>query len=305
MQLRDIWYVLAAADEGSFSKAALKVHVSQPALSQLIQRLEDELGVRLFVRKCSRVTLTPAGRIFYEDGKVILALSEHLKHKMSDFNRLKTGELAISVSPFYQKCYLLGVLTEFQKQHFGIKVRLVDAFSSDSEALLVQGQVDLSFVILPYQNKSIKYETIFTEKVYLAVPRQFEVNRLLPPPRERPCTIEDLKVLKGQPFVMYEKGRRMWGSSMDLCQSAGFDPVISFESNVCESLNAMVAGNMGVGFVPSAIDRVNGRYDSVIYYEIDSEKAVRTLTIGYMEKNMTTASKEFVRVVQGHEMGDG
>ena len=76
MQLRDIHYVLAAADEGSFSKAAVKVHVSQPALSQLIQRLEDELGVKLFVRKSNRVTLTPAGKIFYEDGKVILALSD-------------------------------------------------------------------------------------------------------------------------------------------------------------------------------------------------------------------------------------
>lgn len=299
MQLRDIRYVLAAADEGSFSKAALKVHVSQPALSQLIQRLEDELGVRLFVRKSSRVTLTPAGKIFYEDGKVILALSEQLMHKMSDFHGLKKGELTIGVSPFYQKCYLLGVLTEFQKRHFGIKVRLVDAFSSDSEALLVQGQVDLAFVILPYKNQSIKYEKVFTEKVYLAVPRQFEINRLLPSPQERPCTIEDLKVLKGQPFVMYERGRRMWGSAMDLCRSAGFEPLIDFESNVCESLNAMVAGGMGVGFVPSAIDRVKGRYDSVIYYEIDSDKAVRTLTIGYMEKNMNAASREFARVVQG------
>ena len=102
MQLRDIHYVLAAADEGSFSKAAVKVHVSQPALSQLIQRLEDELGVKLFVRKSNRVTLTPAGKIFYEDGKVILALSDPLIHEMNDFQSLKKGELTISVSPFDQ-----------------------------------------------------------------------------------------------------------------------------------------------------------------------------------------------------------
>lgn len=299
MQLRDIQYVLAAADEGSFSKAAVKVHVSQPALSQLIQRLEDELGVKLFVRKSNRVTLTPAGKIFYEDGKVILTLSEQLIHKMNDFQSLKKGELTISVSPFYQKCYLLGVLSEFQKRHFGIKVRLVDAFSSDSETLLVQGQVDLAFVMLPYQNKSIKYERVFEEQIFLAVPRQFAINRKLPDPGERPCTIEDLKALKDEPFVMYEHGRRMWGSSMALCRSAGFEPRVAFESNVCESLNAMVAGGMGVGFVPSAIDRINGRYDSVIYYPIDDENAVRTLTIGYMEKNVTSAAREFVRVVKG------
>lgn len=72
------------------------------ALSQLIQHLEDELGVKLFVRKSNRVTLTPAGKIFYEDGKVILALSDQLIHKMNDFQSLKKGELTISVSPFYR-----------------------------------------------------------------------------------------------------------------------------------------------------------------------------------------------------------
>ena len=108
-----------------------------------------------------------------------------------------------------------------------------------------------------------------------------------------------MKVLKDEPFVMYEHGRRMWGSSIALCRSAGFEPRVAFESNVCESLNAMVAGGMGVGFVPSAIDRVKARYDSVIYYPIDDENAVRTLTIGYMEKNMTSAAREFVRVVKG------
>lgn len=298
MQLRDIQYVLAAADEGSFSKAAVKVHVSQPALSQLVQRLEDELGVKLFVRKSNRVTLTPAGKIFYEDGKKILALSEQLIHKMNDFQNLKKGELTISVAPLYQKCYLLRVLSEYQKRHFGIKVRLVDAFSTDSEMLLVQGQVDLAVVILPFQNKSIKYEKVFEEQIFLAVPKQFAINQKLPDPKERPCMIEDLRVLKDEPFVMYEHGRRMWGSSMALCRSAGFEPRVAFESNVCESLNAMVAGGMGVGFVPSAIDRINGRYDSVVYYPIDDEKAVRTLTIGYMEKNITSAAREFFRVVK-------
>lgn len=99
MQLRDIVYVLAVADEGNFSKAALKVHVSQPALSQLIQRLEDELGVKLFIRKSNRVILTNAGKIFYEDGKEILKRSDKLIEKMRDFRSLKEGELTIAITP--------------------------------------------------------------------------------------------------------------------------------------------------------------------------------------------------------------
>lgn len=73
----------------------------------------------------------------------------------------------------------------------------------------------------------------------------------------------------------------------------------AFESNVCESLNAMVAGRDGRGLCAVGHRRVKARYDSVIYYPIDDENAVRTLTIGYMEKNMTSAAREFVRVVKG------
>ena len=157
MQLRDIVYVLAVADEGNFSKAALKVHVSQPALSQLIQRLEDELGVKLFIRKSNRVILTNAGKIFYEDGKERLKRSDKL---MRDFRSLKEGELTIAIAPFYQRYYLLEILEKFQQKHCGIKIKLVDAFSQDSELLLLQGKVDLAFVILPYDNKGIKYEAL-------------------------------------------------------------------------------------------------------------------------------------------------
>ena len=160
MQLRDIVYVLAVADEGNFSKAALKVHVSQPALSQLIQRLEDDLGVKLFIRKSNRVILTNAGKIFYEDGKEILKRSDKLIEKMRDFRSLKEGELTIAIAPFYQRYYLLEILEKFQQKHCGIKIKLVDAFSQDSELLLLQGKVDLAFVILPYDNKGIKYEAL-------------------------------------------------------------------------------------------------------------------------------------------------
>ena len=82
MQLRDIQYVIAAAEAGSFSKAALVVHVSQPALSQMIQRLEDELGVKLFIRKSNKVILTEEGAIFCEEGREILNRSQHLISRM-------------------------------------------------------------------------------------------------------------------------------------------------------------------------------------------------------------------------------
>ena len=99
MQLRDIQYVIAAAEAGSFSKAALVVHVSQPALSQMIQRLEDELGVKLFIRKSNKVILTEEGAIFCEEGREILNRSQHLISRMREFKELTQGKLSIAILP--------------------------------------------------------------------------------------------------------------------------------------------------------------------------------------------------------------
>lgn len=297
MQLRDIQYVLAVADEGNFSRAALKVHVSQPALSQLIQRLEDELGVKLFIRKSNRVILTNAGKVFYEDGKEILKRSNKLIDKMRDFQSLNEGELTIAIAPFYQRYYLLEILEKFQQKHFGIKVKLVDAFSGEAELLLLQGKVDLAFIILPYENKGIKYEVLLKEGIYLAVPKKFEINSLLPDPEERPCTVDELHLLEEQSFIMYQRGRRMYKTSIELCNFAGFSPRIAFEVNSCEGLNAMVARGMGVGFIPESIDRTSAMRERVNYYPITGEKAFRTLTIGYLEKNMTGEAREFIRLL--------
>ena len=119
MQLRDIQYVIAAAEAGSFSKAALVVHVSQPALSQMIQRLEDELGVKLFIRKSNKVILTEEGAIFCEEGREILNRSQHLISRMREFKELTQGKLSIAIAPFYQKNFLLPFLAEFRKKISG------------------------------------------------------------------------------------------------------------------------------------------------------------------------------------------
>ena len=98
MQLRDIQYVLAAADEGSFSKAARKVHVSQPALSQLIQGWRMNWRQAVYPES-SQVALTSAGEVFCEDGREILRKSQELLGKMRDFQTLKKGRTDHSYRP--------------------------------------------------------------------------------------------------------------------------------------------------------------------------------------------------------------
>ena len=297
MQLRDIQYVIAAAEAGSFSKSALVVHVSQPALSQMIQRLEDELGVKLFIRKSNKVILTEEGAIFCEEGREILNRSQHLISRMGEFKELTQGKLSIAIAPFYQKNFLLPFLAEFRKKYPGIMVQVVDAFSNYSEELLMNGEVDLALVMLPFHSGTIRYEPLYREQIYLAVPKHSDVCQKLGGSESRELETEDLRKLQEEPFILYERGRRMYESSQKLCRSAGFVPKAAFLSNSCESLNAMVGNGMGIGFVPSSVEKT-ANHEEIVYYSINSPDAIRTLAVGYLEKNLSAAAQEFVKMAK-------
>ena len=124
MQLRDIQYVIAAAEAGSFSKAALVVHVSQPALSQMIQRLEDELGVKLFIRKSNKVILTEEGAIFCEEGREILNRSQHLISRMGEFKELTQGKFVNCHCAILPEEFSASVSGGIPKKYPGIMVQV-------------------------------------------------------------------------------------------------------------------------------------------------------------------------------------
>lgn len=296
MQLRDIQYVIAVAEAHGFSKAAEQIHVSQPALSQLIRRLEDELGVRLFSREKNKVSLTYAGEAFLEDGRTIVELSERLKRKMADFREQQEGQLTVSASPFYQRCCLARVLPAFQRRHPRIRVSVVEAFSQDQEQMLLRGRVDL--IVVPYSRPipRIRFEKLFVDEIALAVPRDSPVSRMLRGKRETGLTSEDLSLLSGEDFVMYREGRRIRERALDLCREAGFEPRIVLETNSCESISTLVMRGMGIGFVPMATRLCCLPEEQPLLYRILNPLAHRDIVIGYKENRLASAGMEFIRI---------
>ncbi|MDD4510590.1 MAG: LysR family transcriptional regulator, partial [Oscillospiraceae bacterium] len=105
MQLRDLEYVVAIAQTGSFSKAAAQMFVSQPALSQAVARLEEEFGLQIFHRTRGVITPTEAGRVLLEDGLSVLQMSIRIQKRMSDVQNLRTGQVSIGISHLYGKYY--------------------------------------------------------------------------------------------------------------------------------------------------------------------------------------------------------
>jgi len=144
MQLRDIEYVLSIAEAGSFSKAAKLLYISQPALSKSILRLEDELGVKLFIRHNNKTSLTRAGELFVEDAQKVLMLSAQIKKKMEDIQQNHDGRITFGISQYNGQIYFSKILLEFKRLYSNIKINVVEDFSANLERGLLTGDLDFA-----------------------------------------------------------------------------------------------------------------------------------------------------------------
>jgi LysR family hydrogen peroxide-inducible transcriptional activator len=296
MQIRDIKYVAAIAETGNFSHAAEQLYISQPALSRLVQRLEDELGVRLFIREHNTVTLTYAGRVFLEDGQTILTLSSQIRKKMCDIQKLDRGELTVSASPFYQKFFLTRILPEFHRLYPGITTHIVDAFASDQENWLQKGSVDVAIIPSPSDLPNIQTELLFLDYLLLAAPSTHPIRAMLEQKSPDGLTLADLSLLKDENFIMYKQGRRLRDFCLKLCREAGFGPHIVLETHSCENLFALVVQGMGLGFVPMATPDFFPPENRLTCFRINDPRAVRKVVIACRDGYLSAAAKEFIRI---------
>ncbi|HEY2493203.1 MAG TPA: LysR family transcriptional regulator, partial [Paenibacillus sp.] len=170
MELRQLQYALQIAAERNFSRAADKLHIAQPSLSQQLSKLEKEIGVLLFQRNTSSVELTHAGAAFMEQAQKIVDAVELLHQEMTDISQLRGGKVVIGSMPITGSHLLPYVLPVFRQTYPDIEITLLEDSSMNLEKLTANGKTDLSLLSLPLLEPSLAYEVIGEEKIDLAVP---------------------------------------------------------------------------------------------------------------------------------------
>ncbi|RCX23358.1 LysR family hydrogen peroxide-inducible transcriptional activator [Fontibacillus phaseoli] len=289
MELRQLLYTLQIAEERNFSRAADKLHIAQPSLSQQLSKLEQELGVKLFQRNTSTVELTHAGASFIEHARKIMDSVEQLRQEMDDISQLRAGRVVIGSMPITGSHLLPYVLPAFNAAYPEIKVTLLEDTSLNLEKLTAGGGTDLSLLSLPLQEPSLTYEPIGEEIIDLAVPPQHRLAAMEPDPGGI-----DLEQLKDEPFIVLKKGQGFRKQTMDLCRAAGFEPNVVFESNNIETVQSLVAAGMGITLVPRFIARAKRSELIPVYIPLSSSPS-RTLVIAYRRgRYLSKAAEAFI-----------
>ena len=291
-------YVIAVAEEKNFSKAAKKLYISQPSLSQYIMRLEKQLGIKLFDRTTNSLTLTFAGEKYLESAKNIQSLENRLRWELNDIADSKKGRLTIGI-PFPTERFILPLLLpEFHKQFPGIEIVIKEQSAESLEELLMKGEVDIAILHLPVKNEEIVYEPLSVEKVYLVAPpgynicsiTNFEVQKRL-----------DFSCLKDEKFILLKPGHRMRFFADKIFKCAQFKPNILLEIGNTDTAYRLATAGMGFTFIPENTIRFLNTNHYQNYFLIND--VAFTLALAYRRgEYLTKAAQEFIAIAK-HVIG--
>lgn len=273
MELRHLRYFIAVAEELNFTRAASRLHIGQPPLSQQIQGLEEELGVRLFERSKRRVELTEAGRRFLAKAYGILDETDQAIDCARRAARGEIGELRIGFTSSVPFTSLLpDLIRQYRQQRPEVTLTLREMFTSDQYAALEDKRIDLGFV---------RYTGI-------AIPPGIDVREVRHDPlrlvinaghplADRPAV--SLAEVRDEGFITYPRGVGTGLTTLlrQLCQAAGFEPRIVQEAVEATTQIGLVAAGLGVALLPSPLECV--RIEGVRYLALQDAGAYLSLGV--------------------------
>ncbi len=304
MDTKAIEYVSAIIREGNVSRAAETLFISQPALSQYVAKLENDLGVALFSRDGKRLTLTRAGEIFMRDGADMLSLYSRMLGRMRDATKLETETIRLGISQFYSKYYLPQVLPSFMREHPNVEFAITEALTSSLEEMTEYGKLDLSMIPLYMQRSGLEYAAIHNDEIYLAVPGDSSSNNKA----SYVDGIASMRLIhvKNEPFIMLKPVHQFAQMAERLCEEAGFVPNIVCQVLSWDTLNLLVGAGLGVGFVPDITIGSVPPDRAPRYYRISSElNIIRPYCIANSTRHeLSDMAKLFREHVVGTLMGD-
>lgn len=261
---KQLEYVLVLSREGSFSKAADSLNITQPSLSQYIKKIEKELGLPLFHRTNGDVKLTDAGRVYLESGKQILDLEQQMNVKFHDIAEHKIGTLRIGTSPFRSASMMPIVANYFHNIYPGMHLVIDEMETHELIDGCEHGDFDFCVTMLPVDERIFTYDTIMEEELVLAVPTSANLLRTTSlPDRKYPAI--DADQLNGLSFVMITESQVMQKALNSLCLDHKLNIHTAVVVKSLEAQIAMVRAGIGVAFVPTGIEQFCNNNDVRFY----------------------------------------
>lgn len=291
MELRHLRYFIAVAEERHIGRAASRLHISQPPLTRQIQKLEEELGVQLFIRTSKGMELTPAGELFLEEARNIRSAVQQAAERTQRAGQGRLGRLDIGIFGSAILDSIPAILLKFRESFPDVEVALHNMDKNMQLDALRQRRIDIAFNRFITPVHGIENEVVLTEQILIAL------NTSHPLANEPALPFN---VLRSNPLIVYPTGGRpsFIDKVISLCAQRGFMPNIAQE--VGDALNgvALVSSNFGICPVPESAAKLN--LHGVVYRPLldPPENATLKLNCFYRSNDQSPLLQSFLQVVR-------
>jgi len=281
-------YFVVVAEELHFGRAAARLHMAQPPLSQQIQRLERELGVQLFERNRRKVELTRAGKILLLEARRAVDQADKVLEVARDVRTGRAGRVRIGFVGSALYGPLPRLLEALRGQAPDVQLSLLEMETGTQLSRLVEDELDLGFMRSPVPYPELAVQEISSEQLVVALPLRH------PHPHGEPVRIESLA---DEPFVLFsaQLGRGFWDLVTRTCGAAGFAPRVVYEAEHVHTMLGMVASGLGVSLVPESVQRV--RLDGLRYERVAGEAPRLPLALAWDPRRSFPALEHVIEIV--------
>ncbi|MBF2003343.1 MAG: LysR family transcriptional regulator [Synechococcales cyanobacterium M58_A2018_015] len=289
MELRHLRYFVAVAEELHFGRAAERLHMAQPPLSQQIRQLEEYLGFQLFYRTKRSVRLTEAGQQFLDDTRQLLHQLEQAIETGRQISRGERGQLVIGFVSSAAYNVLPLILRAFRSQVPAVRLELHEMATNEQLQWLREGKIDIGFLRPPVEDKTLHLQIIVREPMVVALPET------------HPLAAESqiaLATLANESFILFPRllSPRAYDQIIGLCQQAGFSPKVVQEAMQMQTIVSLVAGNIGVAIVPVSLQ--NMQRTGVIYKPLAEPAPCAEVAVAWRSNDTSASVQQFLTIMQ-------
>jgi DNA-binding transcriptional LysR family regulator len=297
MEFRQITYFVAVAEGLHFRHAAERLHIVQPALSQQIARLEAELGVTLLSRTKRNVSLTPAGRAFLKDARVMLELRDQAIDTARRVGQGQTGSLHAGFVGPAAYSVLRNVIRSYRTSHPDVSLTLEELPTGEQLDRLSAGTLDLGIVRLPVSDEGLTVMPLVTEQIIVVLPEGHPLSE---------DTVVDAADLAAEPFIIVSRSQEptAFDRCVSLCTRAGFSPRIVQEGMQIRTIVELVAAGFGVSLAPESLAQL--RRPGVVYRPVKNSYDITLETgLAWRSDDTSPAVEGFVQTALDTALAGG
>jgi LysR family transcriptional regulator, transcription activator of glutamate synthase operon len=274
MDLRQLRYLVALAEERHFTRAAAREHIAQPALSQQIRRLEDEVGLPLVERTTRQVAITDAGELLVARARRIFAELEAADAELLGLKGMESGRVTVGTMHTMGPVDVSLVLAIFHQRHPGVELTVREQSSEELAEMLRADELDLAFLSVTERIEShgLGLQQLVSEELVVLLPPAHELagQRTL-----------GMAELDAEEFISFREGARLRELLFSAARAAGFQPRVRLESNESQRIRRIVSRGMGVAILPRS-DAIAPGAEVAVAALIDPPLA-RDITLAWRE----------------------